>query len=63
MKEVTHDPAFVDIIEKGGDLVDYADAETTMKNWHKEYDQIYPLIEALEKEKKEKGKSWQLPIV
>ena len=43
---------FVDIIEKGGDLVDYADAETTRNNWLKEYNQLYPLVEALEKEKK-----------
>jgi tripartite-type tricarboxylate transporter receptor subunit TctC len=56
VKEVTQDPAFVDIIEKGGDLVDFADAETTRKNWLKEYDQLYPLIEALEKEKREKEK-------
>ena len=56
VKDVSNDLAFVDIIEKGGDLVDYADAETTRKNWLKEYDQLYPLIEALEKEKREKEK-------
>lgn len=56
VRDVSHDPEFVGIIEKGGDLVDYADAETTRKNWQKEYDQLYPLIEELEKEKKEKEK-------
>ena len=53
VKDVTSDPAYLDILEKAGDVVDYADAETTKRNWQKEYNQIYPLIEALEKEKKQ----------
>lgn len=56
VKDVSQDAAFVDIIEKAGDLVDYADAETLKNTWVKEYRELYPLIEALEKEKKEKEK-------
>jgi len=52
VKDVTQDPAFMSMMEKAGDIVDYADAETTKKNWLKEYDQLYPLIQELEKEKK-----------
>jgi tripartite-type tricarboxylate transporter receptor subunit TctC len=52
VKQVTSDPAFVDVIEKAGDEVDYADAETTRKNWQKEHDRLYKLLEQLEKEKK-----------
>jgi tripartite-type tricarboxylate transporter receptor subunit TctC len=54
VKDVAYDPAFVSIIENAGDQVDYADAETLRRAWQKEYDQLYPLIEAVEKEKKEK---------
>jgi tripartite-type tricarboxylate transporter receptor subunit TctC len=53
VKDVTSDPAYLDVLEKAGDVVDYADAETTKKNWQREYNQIYPLIEELEKEKKQ----------
>jgi tripartite-type tricarboxylate transporter receptor subunit TctC len=52
VKAVSDDPAFVNIIEKGGDIVEYADAEKAKENWQKEYTQLYPLVEALEKEKK-----------
>lgn len=56
VKDVTSDPAYLSLMEKSGDLVDYADAEGTKKAWQREYNQIYPLIEALEKERKEKEK-------
>jgi len=42
----------VDIIEKSGDQVIYADPETTKKNWQREYDTLYKLLERLEKTKK-----------
>jgi tripartite-type tricarboxylate transporter receptor subunit TctC len=56
VRDVAHDPAFVNIIENAGDQVDYADPETLKKSWLKEYNQLYPLIEEVEKEKKEKEK-------
>jgi tripartite-type tricarboxylate transporter receptor subunit TctC len=52
VKQITSDPAFVDIIEKSGDEVDYADSETTRKEWQKEYERMYKLLERVEKEKK-----------
>ena len=52
VKQVANDPAFVDIIEKSGDQVIYADPETTKKNWQREYDTLYKLLERLEKTKK-----------
>jgi tripartite-type tricarboxylate transporter receptor subunit TctC len=56
VKDVTQDPAFLSMMDKTGDLVDYADAEGTKKAWLREYDQIFPLIKELEMEKKEKEK-------
>lgn len=56
VKNVAHDPAFVTIIENAGDQVDYADSETLERSWRKEYTQLYPLIEAVENEIKEKEK-------
>lgn len=56
VKDVTHDPAFISMMEKSGDIVDYADPETLKKDWQKEYKQLYPLIDELEKEKREKEK-------
>ena len=52
VKQVTSDTAFIDIVEKIGDQVNYADAETLKKIIQKEYDEIHKLIERLEKEKK-----------
>ena len=52
VKNVTHDPAFIDIIEKAGDEVAYADAEKTKKSWLNEYDRLYKLLESMQKEKK-----------
>jgi tripartite-type tricarboxylate transporter receptor subunit TctC len=52
VRDVTQDPAFVDIIEKAGDEVAYADAEKTKKSWLKEYDRLYKLLEFMQKEKK-----------
>jgi len=54
VKQVTSDPAFVSTMEKAGDQVDYTDAETTRMAWQKEFNQLYPLIEELEKEKEKK---------
>jgi tripartite-type tricarboxylate transporter receptor subunit TctC len=56
VRDVTRDPAYVGLLEKAGDVVDYADAETTLKNWKKEYKDLFALIEPLEKEKQEKEK-------
>lgn len=56
VKDVVHDPDFANMMEKTGDLVDYADAEGTKNAWQKEYNQIFPLIKELEMEKKEKEK-------
>ncbi len=56
VKNVASDPAFITIIENAGDQVDYADSETLERSWRKEYNQLYPLIEAVEKETKEKEK-------
>ena len=53
MKQVTGDPAFVDVIQKAGDEVDYADAETTRKAWGKEYERLQKLLSRMEKEKKQ----------
>lgn len=53
VKQVTIDPAFVDVIEKAGDEVDYADAETTRKAWGKEYERLQKLLSRMEKEKKQ----------
>jgi tripartite-type tricarboxylate transporter receptor subunit TctC len=53
VKQVTSDPAFVDVIEKAGDEVDYADAETTRKAWGKEYERLQKLLSRMEKEKKQ----------
>jgi tripartite-type tricarboxylate transporter receptor subunit TctC len=36
VRDVTSDPAYLDVLEKAGDLVDYADAETTKKAWQKD---------------------------
>ncbi len=52
VKQVTSDPAFIDVIDKVGDQVNYADAETTKKSWDKEYHKMLKLLERLEKEKK-----------
>jgi len=52
VKQVTNDPAFIKIIENAGEEVEYVDAETTKKAWHKEYDKLYKLLEKLEKGKK-----------
>lgn len=52
VKQVTGDPAFKDVIEKAGDEVDYADAETTRKAWGKEYERLQNLLSRMEKEKK-----------
>jgi tripartite-type tricarboxylate transporter receptor subunit TctC len=56
VKDVTEDPAFVTMMDKTGDLVDYANAEDTKKAWQREYNQIFPLIKELELEKKDKEK-------
>lgn len=53
VKQVTSDPAFVDVIEKAGDEVDYADAETTRKAWGKEYERLQKLLSRIEREKKQ----------
>ena len=53
VKQVTSDPAFVDVIEKAGDEVDYADAESTRKAWGKEYERLQTLLSRMEKEKKQ----------
>jgi tripartite-type tricarboxylate transporter receptor subunit TctC len=53
VKQVTSDPAFVDVIEKAGDEVDYADSETTRKAWSKEYERLQKLLSRMEKEKKQ----------
>lgn len=53
VKQVTSDPAFVDVIEKAGDEVDYADAETTRKAWGKEYERLQKLLSRMEREKKQ----------
>lgn len=53
VKQVTSDPAFVDVIEKAGDEVAYADAETTRKAWGKEYERLQKLLSRMEKEKKQ----------
>ena len=50
VKDVTSDPAYLNVLEKAGDVVDYADAETTRRNWQKEYKDLFALIEPLEKE-------------
>ena len=52
VKQVTSDPAFIDVIEKAGDEVDYADAEATRKAWGREYDRLKKLLERQPKEKK-----------
>jgi len=52
VKQVSADPAFVSVIEKAGDEVDYADAETTRKAWTKEYERLQKLLLPMEKEKK-----------
>lgn len=52
VKQVTGDPAFVDVIQKAGDEVDYADAETTRKAWGKEYERLQTLLSRMEKAKK-----------
>jgi tripartite-type tricarboxylate transporter receptor subunit TctC len=56
VKQATSDPVFVDTMQKAGDQVDYADAETAKKAWQKEYNELYPLILALEKEKEKDKK-------
>ncbi|MFZ4441249.1 MAG: tripartite tricarboxylate transporter substrate binding protein [Syntrophales bacterium] len=53
VKQVTSDPVFVDVIEKAGDEVDYADAETTRRVWGKEYERLQKLLSLMEKEKKQ----------
>jgi tripartite-type tricarboxylate transporter receptor subunit TctC len=53
VKQVTGDPAFVDVIQKAGDEVDYADADTTKKAWGKEYERLQKLLARMEKEKKQ----------
>ncbi len=53
VKQVTSDPVFVDVIEKAGDEVDYADAETTRKAWGTEYERLQKLLSRMEKEKKQ----------
>jgi tripartite-type tricarboxylate transporter receptor subunit TctC len=53
MKQASGDPAFVDVIEKAGDEVDYADAETTRKAWGREYERLQKLLSRVEKEKKQ----------
>lgn len=50
---MTSDPAFVDVIEKAGDEVDYADAESTRKAWGKEYERLQTLLSRMEKAKKQ----------
>jgi tripartite-type tricarboxylate transporter receptor subunit TctC len=52
VKQVSSDPAFMDVIDKVGDQVNYADAETTKKNWDEEYHKMLELLGRLEKEKK-----------
>ncbi len=56
VRDVIQDPAFISMMDKTGDLVDYADAEATRSAWQKEYDQLFPLIKELEMERKEKAK-------
>jgi len=51
VKQVTKDPAFVDVIEKAGDEVDYADAEKTRQAWSKEYERLQKLLSRMEKQK------------
>lgn len=53
VKQVTADPAFVDVIQKAGDEVDYADADATRKAWGKEYERLQKLLARMEKEKKQ----------
>ncbi|MHB9096933.1 MAG: tripartite tricarboxylate transporter substrate binding protein [Syntrophales bacterium] len=53
VKQATADPAFVDVIEKAGDEVDYADAETTRNAWGKEYERLQKLLSRMEKAKKQ----------
>ncbi len=53
VKQVTADPAFVDVIVKAGDEVEYADAEATKKAWGKEYERLQNLLSRMEKVKKQ----------
>lgn len=53
VKQVSVDPTFVDVIEKAGDEVAYADAETTRKAWGKEYERLQKLLSRMEREKKQ----------
>jgi tripartite-type tricarboxylate transporter receptor subunit TctC len=52
VKQVTSDPAFVNVIEKAGDEVEYADAETTRKAWGDEYERLQKLLSRMEEAKK-----------
>jgi tripartite-type tricarboxylate transporter receptor subunit TctC len=49
VKQVASDPAFIEVIEKSGDQVSYADAEMTLANWKEEDTRMYKLLERLEK--------------
>jgi tripartite-type tricarboxylate transporter receptor subunit TctC len=53
VKQVTSDPSFRDPLEKAGDLVSYADPDTTKKGLQEEYNKFYKIMEKQEKEKKQ----------
>ncbi len=53
VKQVTSDPDFVNVIEKAGDEVEYADAETTRKAWGEEYERLQKLLSRMEQAKKQ----------
>jgi tripartite-type tricarboxylate transporter receptor subunit TctC len=53
VKQVTSDPTFMDSLEKVGDQVNYADAETMKRVWKEEYSKFYKVMEQQEKEKKQ----------